>query len=47
MKEFSAEPSSFNAMQRYGPLMQLVPPDERRSVFVKRDAVRESRIPES
>ncbi|WP_027802220.1 hypothetical protein [Paraburkholderia dilworthii] len=37
--EPSAEPSFFNAMQTYGPLMQLVLPDERPGVFVERDAV--------
>jgi hypothetical protein len=39
----SAEPtresSFFDAMQRYGPLMQLVLPDERPGVFVNRHAV--------
>jgi hypothetical protein len=35
----SLESSFFNAMQRYGPLMQLVPPDERPGVLVKREAV--------
>ncbi|CAB3743556.1 hypothetical protein [Paraburkholderia rhynchosiae] len=37
--EPSLEPSFFNAMQKYGPLMQLVLPDERPGVFVERDAV--------
>jgi hypothetical protein len=38
--EPSREPSFFNAMQKFGPLMQLVLPDERPGVFVKGDAVR-------
>jgi hypothetical protein len=38
--EPSREASFFDAMQKYGPLMQLVLPDERPGVFVKRDAVR-------
>ncbi|MBC8742501.1 hypothetical protein F6X40_39040 [Paraburkholderia sp. UCT31] len=37
--EPSAEPSFFHAMQKYGPLMQLILPDERPGVFMKRDAV--------
>lgn len=37
--EPSAEPSFFNAMQPYGPLMQMVLPDERPGVFGERDAV--------
>jgi hypothetical protein len=39
LTEPSAEPSFFNSMQTYGPLMQLVLPDERPGVFVERDAV--------
>ncbi|MGF6903610.1 hypothetical protein [Paraburkholderia phytofirmans] len=37
--EPSREPSFFDAMQKFGPLMQLVLPDERPGVFVKRSAV--------
>jgi hypothetical protein len=37
--EPSREPSFFDAMEKFGPLMQLVLPDERPGVFVKRDAV--------
>jgi hypothetical protein len=40
VSEPSREPSFFDAMQKFGPLMQLVLPDERPGVFVKRDAVR-------
>ncbi|MGF6303312.1 MULTISPECIES: hypothetical protein [Paraburkholderia] len=39
VREPSLESSFFHAMQKYGPLMQLVLPDERPGVFVKRDAV--------
>jgi hypothetical protein len=37
--EPSRESSFFDAMQKFGALMQLVLPDERPGVFVKRDAV--------
>ncbi|WP_207633915.1 hypothetical protein [Paraburkholderia hospita] len=37
--EPSRESSFFDAMQKFGTLMQLVLPDERPGVFVKRDAV--------
>jgi len=37
--EPSRESSFFDAMQKFGVLMQLVLPDERPGVFVKRDAV--------
>jgi hypothetical protein len=37
--EPSREPSFFNAMQKLSPLMQLVLPDERPGVFVRRSAV--------
>jgi hypothetical protein len=39
MTEPSSEPSFFDAMQKFGPLMQLVLPDERPGVFVNRGAV--------
>jgi hypothetical protein len=39
MTEPSREPSFFDAMQKFGPLMQLVLPDERPGVFVNRSAV--------
>jgi hypothetical protein len=38
-QEPTREPSFFAAMQRFGPLMQLVLPDERPGVFVNRSAV--------
>lgn len=37
--EPSREPYFFDAMQQFGPLMQLVLPDERPGVFAKRSAV--------
>jgi len=40
MPEPSHEDSFFAAIQKFGPLMQLVLPDERPGVFVNRDAVR-------
>jgi hypothetical protein len=40
VSEPSREPCFFDAMQKFGPLLQLVLPDERPGVFVKRDAVR-------
>lgn len=39
VKEPTPEPSFSDAMQKFGPLMQMVLPDERPGVFVKRDAV--------
>ena len=35
----SREPSFYDAMQRFNPLMQLILPDERPGVFVNRRAV--------
>ena len=35
----SLESSFFNAMQKYGPLMQLGPPNGHPDVFVKRESV--------
>jgi hypothetical protein len=35
----SREPSFYDAMQKFGPLMQLILPDERPGVFVNRSAV--------
>jgi hypothetical protein len=37
--EPSCEPSFFDAVQKYGPLLQMVLTDERPGVFVKREAV--------
>ncbi|KFX64419.1 MULTISPECIES: hypothetical protein [Paraburkholderia] len=37
--ERSREPCFFDAMQKFGPLLQLVLPDERPGIFVKRDAI--------
>ncbi|MFL9959171.1 hypothetical protein PQR65_37880 [Paraburkholderia nemoris] len=37
--EPSREPCFFDAMQKFGLLLQLVLPDERPGVFVKRDAI--------
>jgi hypothetical protein len=35
----SREPSFYDAMHKFGPLMQLILPDERPGVFVNRSAV--------
>ncbi|MFM0215467.1 hypothetical protein [Paraburkholderia caledonica] len=37
--EPSCEPSFFDAVRKFGPLLQMVLPDERPGVFVKREAV--------
>ncbi|MFM0179064.1 hypothetical protein PQR52_11390 [Paraburkholderia aspalathi] len=37
--EPSREPKFFDAMQKFGPLMQLVLPDDRPGVFVQRTAI--------
>lgn len=39
VKEPTLEPRFSDAMHKFGPLMQMVLPDERPGVFVKRDAV--------
>lgn len=37
--EPSREPNFFEAVHKFGPLMQMVLPDERPGVFVKREAI--------
>jgi hypothetical protein len=39
VSEPSREPCFFDVMQKFGPLLQLVLPDERPGVFEKRDAI--------